>query len=57
VHGSLFSGTVKGDWKQSKDKVKEQWGKLTEDDLDRIEGRREQLAGAIQDDVPAVVES
>src|SRR5262249_2571795 len=40
--------TVKGDWKQFKGKVKEQWGKLTDDDLDRIEGRREQLAGTIQ---------
>jgi uncharacterized protein YjbJ (UPF0337 family) len=40
--------TVKGDWKQFQGKVKEQWGKLTDDDLDRIEGRREQLAGAIQ---------
>jgi len=28
--------------------VKEQWGKLTDDDLDRIDGQREQLAGKIQ---------
>jgi uncharacterized protein YjbJ (UPF0337 family) len=40
--------TVKGDWKQFKGKVKEQWGKLTDDDLNRIEGKREQLAGAIE---------
>jgi uncharacterized protein YjbJ (UPF0337 family) len=40
--------TVKGDWKQFQGKVKEQWGKLTDDDLKRIEGRRDQLAGAIQ---------
>jgi uncharacterized protein YjbJ (UPF0337 family) len=40
--------TVKGDWKQFQGKVKEQWGKLTDDDLNRIEGRRDQLAGAIQ---------
>jgi uncharacterized protein YjbJ (UPF0337 family) len=40
--------TVKGDWKQFQGKVKEQWGKLTDDDLHRIEGRRDQLAGAIQ---------
>jgi uncharacterized protein YjbJ (UPF0337 family) len=40
--------TVKGDWKQFQGKVKEQWGKLTDDDLGRIEGRREQLTGAIQ---------
>jgi uncharacterized protein YjbJ (UPF0337 family) len=40
--------TVKGDWKQFKGKVKEQWGKLTDEDLNRIEGCRDQLAGAIQ---------
>src|ERR1700677_2762655 len=40
--------TVKGEWKQFKGKVKEQWGKLTDDDLNRIQGRRDQLAGAIE---------
>ena len=32
-----------------KGKVKEQWGKLTDDDLDRIAGKREQLEGQIQE--------
>jgi uncharacterized protein YjbJ (UPF0337 family) len=32
---------VEGNWKQLKGKIKEQWGKLTDDDLDAIEGRRE----------------
>jgi uncharacterized protein YjbJ (UPF0337 family) len=40
--------TVKGEWKQFRGKVKEQWGKLTDDDLDRIEGKRDQLVGAVQ---------
>lgn len=40
--------TIKGDWKQFKGKVKEKWGKLTDDDLNKIQGRRDQLAGAIQ---------
>jgi uncharacterized protein YjbJ (UPF0337 family) len=40
--------TVKGEWNQFQGKVKEQWGKLTDDDLKSIEGRRDQLAGAIQ---------
>jgi uncharacterized protein YjbJ (UPF0337 family) len=40
--------TVKGDWKQFKGKVKEKWGRLTDNDLNQIQGRREQLAGAIQ---------
>jgi uncharacterized protein YjbJ (UPF0337 family) len=39
---------VKGEWKQFRGKVKEQWGKLTDDDLDRIEGKRDQLLGAVQ---------
>lgn len=39
---------IRGRWKQFKGKVKEQWGKLTEDDLDVIAGRREQLLGRIQ---------
>ncbi|HVR54515.1 MAG TPA: CsbD family protein [Pseudorhodoferax sp.] len=40
---------VQGNWKQFKGKVQEQWGKLTNDDLDVIEGRREQLLGRIQE--------
>jgi len=40
--------TVKGQWKQFRGHVKEQWGKLTDDDLDRIEGKRDQLLGALQ---------
>lgn len=41
--------TVEGNWKQFKGKVKEQWGKLTDDDLDVIDGKREQLLGRIQE--------
>jgi len=39
---------AKGNWTQFKGKVKQQWGKLTDDDLDRIEGQRDQLLGAVQ---------
>ena len=39
---------IQGRWKQLKGKVKEQWGKLTDDDLDVIAGRREQVLGRIQ---------
>jgi uncharacterized protein YjbJ (UPF0337 family) len=39
---------IEGNWKQLKGKVVEQWGKLTDDDLDRIAGKREQLAGHLQ---------
>lgn len=41
--------TVKGNWKQWKGKVHERWGKLTNDDLDVIDGKREQLAGRLQE--------
>ncbi len=39
---------VKGDWKQFKGQVQQQWGKLTNDDLDVIEGKKEELIGKIQ---------
>jgi uncharacterized protein YjbJ (UPF0337 family) len=39
---------IQGNWKQLKGRIHEQWGKLTDDDIDIIEGRREQLAGKIQ---------
>lgn len=38
-----------GNWKQFKGKVKEQWGKLTDDDLTIVEGKRDQLVGKIQE--------
>jgi uncharacterized protein YjbJ (UPF0337 family) len=40
--------TLNGQWTQLKGQVREQWGKLTSDDLDQIQGRTEQLVGKIQ---------
>jgi uncharacterized protein YjbJ (UPF0337 family) len=40
---------VEGNWKKFSGKVREQWGRLTDDDLDVIEGRRETLSGRIQE--------
>jgi uncharacterized protein YjbJ (UPF0337 family) len=40
---------LEGNWKQFKGKVRERWGKLTDDDLDVIAGRRDQLVGRIQE--------
>ena len=40
---------IQGNWKQVAGKAKAQWGKLTDDDLDVVAGRREQLAGRIQE--------
>ena len=45
----MNSDTVEGNWKQFKGKVKEQWGKLTDDDFDVIAGKRDQLLGRIQE--------
>ena len=39
---------IEGSWKQARGLVKEKWGKLTDDDLDVIAGKRDQLAGKIQ---------
>jgi uncharacterized protein YjbJ (UPF0337 family) len=39
---------VKGEWKQLKGSMREQWGKLTDDDIDVIAGKRDQLIGKIQ---------
>ena len=41
--------TLKGQWMQLKGKVREQWGKLTDDDLDVIAGKRDQLVGRVQE--------
>lgn len=40
---------IEGNWKQCKGSVKEQWGKLTDDHLDQIAGKRDQLVGKIQE--------
>ena len=40
---------IEGDWKRLKGNAKEQWGRLTEDDLAAINGRREQLEGKLQE--------
>jgi uncharacterized protein YjbJ (UPF0337 family) len=38
-----------GKWKQMRGQVKQWWGKLTDDDLDRIDGGMDKLAGALQE--------
>ena len=40
---------IEGKWKQAKGAAKERWGKLTDDDLDVIRGRKDQLAGKLQE--------
>lgn len=41
--------TIQGNWKQWVGSAKEQWGKLTDDDLAVAEGKRDQLVGKIQE--------
>lgn len=39
---------IQGNWRQLKGKIKANWGDLTDDDLDSIDGRREELMGKLQ---------
>jgi len=45
----MNSDQLKGKWKQMKGSVKERWGKLTDDDVDIVNGRSDQLVGKIQE--------
>lgn len=40
---------LKGQWKQVRGQVKQWWGMLTDDDLDKINGKRDQLIGKLQE--------
>jgi uncharacterized protein YjbJ (UPF0337 family) len=40
---------LEGKWKQLKGKIKEQWGDLTDDEIDKLEGRKDRLVGALQE--------
>ena len=42
-------GVLQGKWKQIRGKVREQWGQIADHDLDKIAGKREQLAGLVQE--------
>ncbi|MGA7293630.1 MAG: CsbD family protein [Terriglobales bacterium] len=45
----MNSDQMKGKWKQIKGSAKERWGKLTDDDLNVIDGQTDQLIGTIQE--------
>jgi uncharacterized protein YjbJ (UPF0337 family) len=40
---------LSGKWTQLKGKVKEQWGKLTDDEIDQLDGKKDQLVGRVQE--------
>ncbi len=39
---------MEGNWKQVKGKIRQQWGKLTDSDMEKIAGKRDELVGKIQ---------
>jgi len=45
----MNADTLKGQWHQVKGEIKTQWGKLTDSDLDQIDGQSEKLIGKIQE--------
>jgi uncharacterized protein YjbJ (UPF0337 family) len=45
----MDSNVLQGKWKQIKGEAQKKWGKLTDDDLDVIEGDREKLVGKLQE--------
>jgi uncharacterized protein YjbJ (UPF0337 family) len=45
----MNSDILSGKWKQFKGEVKRQWGMLTDDELDEIQGNRDKLAGKLQE--------
>lgn len=45
----MNSDILKGKWKQLRGSAKQAWGKLTDDDLDQIEGNKDKLIGKLQE--------
>ena len=45
----MNSDIIQGKWKQLTGRIKSQWGKLTDDDLDVADGHREYLVGKLQE--------
>jgi uncharacterized protein YjbJ (UPF0337 family) len=46
---SMNRDTLKGQWMQLKGKVRQQWGKLTDDEIDQMQGNAEMLIGKLQE--------
>ena len=47
--GKMNWDQIEGKWKQLKGRVREQWGDLTDDELEQISGKRDRLAGVVQE--------
>lgn len=49
IQNTAIWNRIEGNWHQLKGKVQEQWGRLTEDEIAETAGKREQLAGLLQE--------
>ena len=49
LEGLMNTDTLKGQWRQLKGEARTRWGKLTDDELDQVEGRAEKLVGLVQE--------
>ena len=47
-NSGMNNDIFKGNWAEIKGKIKSKWGKLTDDDLTQINGKREELSGKLQ---------
>jgi len=45
----MNSDVIKGQWKQLQGKIRQHWGRLTDDDIARINGDKDILVGRIQE--------
>ncbi|MCA9022919.1 MAG: CsbD family protein, partial [Planctomycetaceae bacterium] len=45
----MNSDQFAGKWKQIKGQAKQKWGELTDDEIDQIDGKREELVGKVQE--------
>jgi uncharacterized protein YjbJ (UPF0337 family) len=49
IQENIDENLLKGKWNQIKGQIKQQWGDLTDDDIDRIRGNREEMIGVLQE--------
>lgn len=45
----MIADILSGKWKQLKGSIKAKWGKLTDDEIDQVEGKMEKLVGLLQE--------
>ena len=50
----MNSDQIEGTWKQVKGKMREKWGKLTDNDWEQVAGKKDQLLGKLQEQTEGV---